>query len=402
MSTHPSRIHYLDNLRALAMLLGVVFHAAIAYGPGMVSVWPASGGETSRLLDVVAWFCHLWRMPLFFTISGFFAMLLLRRRGIAGFLRNRALRIALPFIVFMPPVLFGIVVGMAWAMQAVEHPGPMLGTIKALAASGHGESPPFSTAHLWFLYNLFLFCLLLALLYRWRVFERRWPGVLLEPRVLLTAVPLLLALSLASLPAPHPAPEQLLPQVWAFGFYGVFFLLGAILHDRPDRLDRFRPLLLPLLLGSLLLYGFIYRTYPGVVGTQEMSAAAAGPVPTPAHLLTSALSAWVAVAMTLVCLLAGRRFLSGRNAVMRYLVDASYWIYILHLPVMWMVQYRLMDVQWGAWAEFAITVVATLGIGLLTYALLVRWTPIGLLLNGRRIPLRPRPAGRRWDVPATR
>ena len=29
-----SRLYYMDNLRALAMLLGVVFHAALAYSQG--------------------------------------------------------------------------------------------------------------------------------------------------------------------------------------------------------------------------------------------------------------------------------------------------------------------------------------------------------------------------------
>ena len=34
------RIHAMDNLRALAMLAGVVFHAALAYSPLMHMIWP--------------------------------------------------------------------------------------------------------------------------------------------------------------------------------------------------------------------------------------------------------------------------------------------------------------------------------------------------------------------------
>ncbi len=33
--TSQDRLHYMDQLRALAMLAGVVFHAALAYSPLM-------------------------------------------------------------------------------------------------------------------------------------------------------------------------------------------------------------------------------------------------------------------------------------------------------------------------------------------------------------------------------
>ncbi len=36
------RIHYLDNLRAVAMLLGVYLHAALAYAEPSRSVWIAT------------------------------------------------------------------------------------------------------------------------------------------------------------------------------------------------------------------------------------------------------------------------------------------------------------------------------------------------------------------------
>ena len=44
------RIHYMDNLRALAMLAGVVFHAAFAYSPLMHPLWPAADVLKMNLL----------------------------------------------------------------------------------------------------------------------------------------------------------------------------------------------------------------------------------------------------------------------------------------------------------------------------------------------------------------
>src|ERR1044071_8223814 len=104
----PSRHHYMDNLRALAMLAGVAFHAALAYSVLIHPVWPLADAHPSRIVDVVAWFLPLFRMPLFFVISGFFAALLVGRGGMAGLFRNRLRRVLLPLVVFLPLVLFSM------------------------------------------------------------------------------------------------------------------------------------------------------------------------------------------------------------------------------------------------------------------------------------------------------
>ena len=50
-------------------------------------------------VDACIWFLHLFRMPLFFVVAGFFAAMLVARRGIGGLFRNRVRRIALPFVI---------------------------------------------------------------------------------------------------------------------------------------------------------------------------------------------------------------------------------------------------------------------------------------------------------------
>jgi len=87
--------------------------------------------------------------------------------------------------------------------------------------------------------------------------------------------------------------------------------------------------------------------------------------------------------MTLCCLQAGKVWLNGRSRVMRYLADASYWIYLVHLPILFAIQYRLLDVA-GAWQiKFGVSVLATSLLALASYQLLVRNTLMGKLLNGR-------------------
>ncbi|MGV8838653.1 MAG: hypothetical protein ACWA6V_21380, partial [Cellvibrio sp.] len=56
------RLHYLDNLRALAMIGGVFFHAMLAYSPALHNLWLTADREQSVVIDMVAWFSHLFRM----------------------------------------------------------------------------------------------------------------------------------------------------------------------------------------------------------------------------------------------------------------------------------------------------------------------------------------------------
>ncbi|RYG07948.1 MAG: hypothetical protein EON96_20735, partial [Caulobacteraceae bacterium] len=82
------------------------------------------------------------------------------------------------------------------------------------------------------------------------------------------------------------------------------------------------------------------------------------------------------------------RFLSGYSATRRYLADASYWVYIVHLPLVMAGQVLMLDAPLPWWGKLASVVVGVMAISLLSYELLVRHTFIGKALNGRRVPWR--------------
>ncbi len=64
------RYYFMDNLRAVAMLIGIFFHAALAYSPYIHNVWYVADPAKSMVLDFFVSISHLFRMPLFFLISG--------------------------------------------------------------------------------------------------------------------------------------------------------------------------------------------------------------------------------------------------------------------------------------------------------------------------------------------
>ena len=91
------RWHDLDALRGFAMLLGIALHAALSFYPTIWPVTDVTASADSHFDDFVL-AVHGFRMPLFFMLSGFFTVLLWRRRGLHDLLWHRTRRLLFPFV----------------------------------------------------------------------------------------------------------------------------------------------------------------------------------------------------------------------------------------------------------------------------------------------------------------
>src|SRR6187399_2849796 len=104
-AAREDRIHALDGLRAAAMFLGIVLHAAIVH----TAVLPFEGAaiDVNRhwSFDVLFKLIHGFRMQLFFLLAGFFGRLVYERLGAGGFAKQRLRRVGLPFVLAMVTVL---------------------------------------------------------------------------------------------------------------------------------------------------------------------------------------------------------------------------------------------------------------------------------------------------------
>ncbi len=378
------RYHYLDNLRASAMLLGVFFHASLAYSPFMQGLWLSADARNSVLADIFAWWVHLFRMPLFFLIAGFFCHYMFKKRGILGLLKNRALRILLPFIIFLPLSIFCVIGLVSFAIEHTEISTPF---IEFLVESGEefSKRQDISTMHLWFLINLVFFYIVTALVYRLQKFHIIWQFIMLKPKTFLLCFPLLLIPALITQTIPHPAPERIYPQLWSFGYFGVFFALGWQFFNSQNWLDSIKPYWIPMLVFGILFYLFIFFNLPQsptIVDAIKYSNQA--PPLTINHVLGVTAEAYCAIYWVLLALLLARRSWNREQKWMRYIADSSYWVYIMHIPAIFFVQLQLTRVDWPIWIEYSISSFGVILVGILTYAVLVRETPIGWMLNGRR------------------
>lgn len=385
----------MDSARALALLLGIVLHATMSF----FLVIPARDSSQSVTLAVTFYVIHLFRMSLFFVIAGFFGHLLYHRRGLRGFLKDRFRRVLVPltagWVILAPLTIAAVLWGLARTFPG-EAPDAT-----ATQPATHG----FPLLHLWFLYYLsLLYALVLALragfvarLDKGGHLRHRidvWVARALANRVALLALAAPTAAVLyftASWPVWFgiPTPDYgLAPQLPALAAYGTAFAFGWLLHRQTGLLE----VLARQWSSNLALAAGLTTACLVLVGAApllEAPTAISGGVATRwAYAAGYALAIWT---WTFGLLGAAVRFGSAESAVRRYLADASYWLYLVHPPILFGLQVLVMDLPFHWTVKFPAIVAVTLGVLLASYHLLVRPTFLGELLNGRKVP-RGRPA----------
>jgi glucan biosynthesis protein C len=373
-----ARLFYLDNLRALAMVAGLFFHAALAYSPMAHQIWPSADPLQHAWFDVFAWASHLFRMPLFFLIAGFFAAFMLHKKGEVVFIKNRMLKIGLPFLLFLPLLTMLMAVVVQFGIAYVQQQPPFLLYFQNLITQADPVEMPFSTMHLWFLYHLlFLYVLTWsarilvgATLANWLL--TRPPHYLLI-MLIFACIPALFAVSV-----PFPAPEWIFPALWALWFYGVFFAVGYGFFRRPALLLDFDPMRQQLWLAGVVSYGIYYYLLPNTLLPETQPQGLM-------KLLMTLLEAISAVTWTIASLLYARRWLDIKNKVLSYLSDVSYWVYLIHLPLLFFVQYLIIDLPLSIFVKYLVASVGTLALCLMSFHLLISWNWLATLLSHRKV-----------------
>jgi len=373
------RFHYMDNLRAIALLLGIFYHVALAYSPFMANIWFTADLKTHPIFDITIHWLHLFRMPVFFIIAGFFACLLIENKGIKSFLKHRVKRISLPFLILFPLLAGLFIHALKWGAQFPETLPPIFTLFEQVK-----DLPP-SSMHLWFLWNLFGFSLVLSLLMLFRRVMQAGLKTLTNKWVLLFVLPLLITPALYNQFAPFPAPDKFMPQLWSYGFYGVLFLVGAGLFINKSIIKQLAPFTNYLLVAGIISFAiFLYFMPPALTIEQVIKFTKSGSIEVGGtkHFILVLLQSIAVVYWSLLALIFASRYLEHANKVTRYISDASYWVYLIHVPVLLYIQMPLLSLDISIYLKFLISLISTLAICFASYHLLVRFSFIGRLLNG--------------------
>ena len=99
------------------------------------------------------------------------------------------------------------------------------------------------------------------------------------------------------------------------------------------------------------------------------------------HSLGYALLMWTLVFLTLGVF---EKLCRRPRAFVRYVADSSYWMYLVHLPIVVWLQVAVAEWPWHWSLKLGFVSGTTILFALVTYDLLVRSTWMGWLLNGQR------------------
>lgn len=384
----PERLHALDNLRATMMWLGIVLHVAVIYMQGH-SPLPWRDEKTTPLADFLLAFIHAFRMPVFFILAGFFVALLIERRGVRAMVRNRLLRLAMPFALFWAPIFAAsAMLALAFLHRMARGTWGLDPELMQLApATPKGPS----TMHLWFLWMLLWLSLLTALVL---TALRRWAprvgthtlqraGALLAR---LGSTPwgiALLAWALAGIGVLYPdgllhPNGAFLPPWMEWAHNGLFYAFGLALYAHRQAL--------------LAHYARRWHGYAVVGWVLFMVTGALHDAPPGADVAMAGMRrlgvayAYNATSWCWSFALIG--FFMARmrepRAWLGYLADSSYWVYLVHMPMTIGFGAAMVGLDWSPLAKMALNIGATSLLSLASYHLLVRYTAIGGLLNGQR------------------
>ncbi len=385
-SRTPVHYDYLDWLRVLGILVVFIYHSSRFFN---VEDWVIKGKTWYPSVEVWNGFATTWMMPMMFVISGASLFYAIGKSGFVKFTRNKVLRLLVPLLV-------GALThaGLQAYLYDLTH-GLFSGSyFQFLPLYYRLEKIEWLGMHLWYLWYLFLYSILLYPLLCWlrgrgQVVLARLGGVLQNPAVLASAAfPILLPYVLFD----GGSPLLNDPGGWPISSYPWFVLLGfLIVSDQRVQATILKLRLIWLMVGLALVIGFL------IVLSQ---------VPNPEELSWSLIVAGMMRAYGgWLCVLGifgyGMRHLTVRSPLLKYANEAVLPFYIFHQTVLLAVGYYV--IQWSIHDAFKWLVIVLVSFPLIMgfYEFLVRrWNVMRFLFGMKLLPsvsaagnIQPQPGG---------
>jgi hypothetical protein len=364
---NPARLYFLDWLRVLAMLAIFMYHNSKIFD---FDEWHIKNIETSLGSAIFVEILDLWMMPLFFVLSGASMYYSLKSRTARGFIKERSLRIALPWI-----LLGVIIMGPIQVYFELVSGGEFTGTFFQFfphyfqGLYGFDGNFAWMGMHLWYLmYLLFFSIVLLPILL---------PGAksssspisklvtwLNKPcALLLLFLPIVVASPLADMAGFSITREM---GTWDILSYMLFFIYGYILFSNPHIRDTIKRYRLFVLTGAIILTLIIIALEPSRA------------------LYFSTLRGLCAWSWVMALLGFGSRYLNFNNKFLRYSNEAVLPFYILHQTVIIILGFFVVQWDIGIVPKYSIISLTSFMAIIVIYELFVRRINILRFLFGMR------------------
>ncbi len=387
MQTAPPATSYnntIGYLRAVLVVMVVAHHAALAYHPYAPPINATLAMEPRwwqafPIVDAQRWsgalllvgFNDIFFMSLMFFLSGLFVWPGLKTKGVSAFLRDRALRLGIPFVA-AAAILAPLAYYPAY-LQLAAHSG-FDGFWSQWLSLGQWPAGP-----AWFIWVLLAFDAIAALLYAWKP---RWGETLGARLPGASGRPLIAFLALAAITALVYIPLAIAFNPMRWSAFGPFtFQTSRILHYFTYFVAGIGVGALGLENGLISASGNLARRWGRWV-IAGLVAFAIAAVLTIVATTNPAVQGWTAAAhagfvascaaISFAFLAVFLRFANRKSAALDSLRRNSYGIYLLHYAFVSWLQYALLPAGMPGLAKLAIAFLGAVALSWMTAAALRR------------------------------
>lgn len=373
------------------VLLGIVIHASLLYESNVFheKVFFNDPKNHSVFFNVLADLIHTFRMPIFYVISGFFTALLYLDRGARKMLHNRLNRLAYPFVLGLLLLYPFHIFSLNFFAVGLNGTPDLFGA--AFSATRHTITfRDLYTIHLWFIYYLIWYCAAVVILAytinRWLPAIRQpfvhYFRILFQSKMAPAVFAIPTAIGLYALQSfDLKAADSFCINWLFFATFGLYFLFGWLCYCIKDELSRFEKGTWTYLIVATLLFVLrwkLLQDYHAPNVAVDMKATIGTEL-----MVLHAFCIWFFVYGLIGFFV---QYSNKASKMSRYISDGSYWIYLIHMPIVIMLQTLLLRYNVPSGIKFVFVNLLTFLVTVLSYNYLVRNTFIGQFLNGRKHP----------------
>lgn len=359
-----SRRYDLDWLRVIAFTFLIYFHAAIFFIPGGLPL--IQNAKTSPGLEIFVDLSHQFRLALLFFISGVGVAFARRRRNSRAFITERSQRLLIPLVMGIVFIVPPMVYTEKLFTGAIDT--GFLAFYPRFFTEGIYPQGYLSWHHLWFVAYLYLFCLLGSAIFecldgkRLAWFARQYDGIALYRYILpLFVVEILLR-------AFFPGFRDLIHDWASFFHWFLIFLAGFVFANQESLLNSAVCTRYISLTAACAATALLYSYFGG----PSFAPTEVNPRVLVDYLIFCALRMTMAWCWILVCIGFAGRYLRFSNGLLVYLNEAVYPLFILHLPVLTVIGYAIIDLDWHLWTKYWFVTSASIIVILAAYHWLIR------------------------------
>ena len=344
LSNKEEKYYYqIDTLRAAMLLLGPVIHSALSfmnYPAG--DLWPYKYGSTNLFFDVIVLFLHSFRVPVFFVLAGFFMEMGLRKYSSKALFIKKLRRIGIPLVfgtlLLYPIIEFGMI-------------NSKIGGVSIYDFIEFFDISHYKFAHLWFLYYLLIFYFVHIIVSDFLHRLRLWVVDKSYIQLTLIIVTLMIASFVILIFINNKAFDgdyTLLPDIGSVLYFICFYFMGFVAYNSNRWFGYLKKYFKLFFIIGTISFSLLLASRAGVrVEETDFS------------MVESFL--FVISAYSFVLGFFGMfEVLLRNNRLVAYVAKSSYFIYVVHLPVLTLILAYTVGFQLNEFLLFGIILTLTL------------------------------------------